>query len=165
MSPRDLGLPNLRQFFDPNSPWVLVNEGSLMGFFNFVPRYLRVGPWTKFAPICLSIIVAKLIYWMPQQSSFHLEDEILSTHPQYSEFWLYNVIIFLWMMLILVVTIRKRGPGVVLAYTIQSWTMLTIRHGLSALAPFLPSKHFLLWANELLRFPALATASVTFFYW
>ena len=159
-------LPNLWIFFDPNSPWVLVHEGSLMGFFDFVPRYLRAGPWTTVAPIFISIIVAKLIYWMPQQSSFHLDDEVLSTHPlAYSAFWVYNVITFFWMKIILLSSIRKRGPGVVLTYTIQSWIMLTIRHGLSALAPFLPRNHFLLWMNELLRFPALATASVTFFYW
>ena len=158
-------LPTIWQFFDPNCPWVLVNEGSLLGFFDFVPRYLRVGPWTTFAPIFISIIVAKLLYWMPGQSSFYLDDAILSTHPlEYSEFWIYNVLAFLWMKLILVVTLRIRGPGVVFTYTIQSWIMLTICHGLSALAPFLPRKHFLLWINELLRFPSLATASITFVY-
>jgi len=136
-----------------------------MGFFDYVPKRLRVGPWSKLAPIYISIIVAKLIYWMPPQSSFHLDDEISSTHPQQSQFWYYNVMAFFWMSLILVVTIRKRGPGVVLTYTIQSWTMLIIRHALSALAPFLPRNHTLLRVNELLRFPALATASITFVFW
>jgi len=166
-SRNDLNLPTLRQFFDPSSPWVLVHEGSLMGYFDFVPRYLRVGPWTVFVPIFISIVVAKLIYWMPHQHSFHLnDDEILSTHPmEYSAFWIYNLMAFVWMKMVLFSSLRKRGPGIVLTYTIQSWIMLIIRHGLSALAPFLPNKHFLLWVNELLRFPALATASITFFYW
>eukprot|EP00804_Cyclotella_cryptica_P030671 CCRYP_009109-RA/>CCRYP_009109-RA protein AED:0.06 eAED:0.06 QI:543/1/1/1/0.5/0.33/3/284/194 len=69
------------------------------------------------------------------------------------------------MKFILLQTLRVRGPGVIVTYTIQSWIMLTTRHGLSALAPFLPRQHILLWFNEMLRFPALATASITFFYW
>jgi len=143
-----------------------VNEGSLMGFFDFVPKHLRVGPWTAVAPIYMTILVAKLVYWMPQKESFYLDDEILSTHPlAYSAFWLYNVLVFFWMKFILLQTLRVRGPGVIVTYTIQSWILLTTRHGLSALAPFLPGQHFLLWFNEILRFPALATASITFFYW
>lgn len=165
MSRRELGLPNLWQFFDPSSPWVLVNEGSLMGFFDFVPKHLRVGPWSKLAPIYVTIMVSKLIYWMPQQSSFHLDDEIVSTHEQHSEFWLYNISAFIWMASVLIASIKKRGPGIVVTYTVQSWIMLTVRHALSALAPFLPNNHILLWVNELLRFPALATATITFFFW
>ncbi|KAL7553901.1 hypothetical protein ACHAWF_017241 [Thalassiosira exigua] len=166
MTVRELNLPNPWKFFDPNSPWVLVEEGSLLGFFDFVPRHLRVGPWTTVAPIFLAVIVAKLVYWMPHQSSFYLDEDILSTHPlEWGVFWLYNLTAFFWMKFILVKTLRLRGPGVVLTYTIQSWIMITIRHGLSALAPFLPRKNFLLWINELLRFPALATASITFVFW
>ena len=153
-------------FFDPNSPWVLVHEGSLMGVFDFVPKHLRVGPWTALAPVYISIMVAKLIYWMPQRSTFHLDDEMLSAHPiAYSEFWFYNIITMFWMKLVLAASLRRRGPGILATFTIQSWITIMIRHGLSALAPFLPRKHFLLCLNELLRFPALATASITFFYW
>eukprot|EP01082_Thalassiosira_pseudonana_P004455 g4053.t1 g4053 contig15:242563-243047(+) len=90
------------KFFDPNSPWVLVNEGSLMGFFDFVPKYLRVGPWTAVAPIYITIIVSKLIYWMPERETFSLDDEILSSHPiEYSTYWIYNIVVFLWMKLVL----------------------------------------------------------------
>ena len=112
------------------------------------------------------IIIAKLLYWVPQSTDFHLDDEILSTHPvAYTSFWVYNVVTFFWMKYVLFASMRNRGPWILFTYTIQSWTMLTIRHGLSALAPFLPRKHILLWINELLRFPALATASITFFFW
>ena len=154
------------KLFDPNSPWVLVHEGSLMGFFDFVPRSLRVGPWHTAAPIYMTIFVAKLIYWMPQKESFYLDDEILSAHPlAYSATWFYNVVTFFWMKFVLFQTLSLRGPGVIVTYTIQSWMMLTTRHGLSALAPFLPKQHFLLRFNEILRFPALASATITFFYW
>ncbi len=157
---------NVWKFFDPYSPWVLVHEGSLMGIFDFVPKYLRVGPWTNISKIYVAIIVAKLIYWMPRRESFELDDDILSVHPTaFSKFWLYNTIIFVWMKLVLAATLKLRGPGVVVTYTIQSWIILMARHGLSSLAPFLPKGHLLLWINELLRFPALATASITFFYW
>lgn len=125
-----------------------------------------MGPWTAAAPIYFNVLLANLLYWMPQKESFYLDDEILATHPlAYSAFWVYNILIFFWMKFILLWTIRKRGPGVLVTYTIQSWTMIATRHGLSALAPFLPRQHVLLWVNEMLRFPALATASITFVYW
>lgn len=137
-----------------------------MGFFDFVPKHLRVGPWCTAAPIYMSIVVAKLVYWMPQTESFYLDDEVLSTHPlAYTATWLYNFVVFFWMKFVLLRTLSLRGPGVMATYTIQSWMMLTIRHGLSALAPFLPRQHFLLWFNEILRFPSLATATITFCYW
>lgn len=137
-----------------------------MGFFDFVPKHLRVGPWTTAAPIYITILVAKLVYWMPQQDSFYLDDQVLATHPlAYSATWMYNILVFFWMKFVLYRTLRLRGPGVIVTYTIQSWIMLTIRHGLSALAPFLPKQHFLLWLNEILRFPALATATITFCFW
>lgn len=166
MSHREPGVPSIWQFFDPNSPWVLVHEGSIKGYFDYVPRHLRVGPWASLATIYLVTIVAKLLYWMPQKTSFHLDDEILSAHPiAYTTFWVYNVAVFFWMNYVLLSSMRNRGPWILFTYTIQSWTMLTIRHGLSALAPFLPRTHVLLWINEILRFPALATASITFFFW
>ena len=144
----------------------LVHDGSLNGFFDFVPRHLRVGPWCTTAPIYMTILVAKLVYWMPTTESFHLDDEVLSTHPlAYSAAWAYNLVVFLWMKFVLYKTLSLRGPGVIATYTIQSWIMLVTRHGLSALAPFLPKQYPLLWFNEILRFPALATATITFCYW
>ena len=114
----------------------------------------------------MTILIAKLIYWMPQKETFYLDDEILSAHPlAYTSSWCYNAVTFLWMKFILVRTLKLRGPGVIATYTIQSWILLTTRHGISALAPFLPKQHFLLWFNEILRFPALATATITFCYW
>lgn len=114
----------------------------------------------------MTILVANLIYWMPQKEIFCLDDEVLSTYPlTYTIGWLYNVLAFLWMKFILVKTFKSKGLGVIVTYTLQSWIMLTIRHGITALAPFLPTQHFLLWFNEILRFPALATASITFCYW
>eukprot|EP00956_Cyclotella_meneghiniana_P019859 scaffold34525_cov58-Cyclotella_meneghiniana.AAC.3 len=144
----------------------LVHEGSFMGCFDFVPKRLRVGPWCTAFPIYMSILLAKLVYWMPQKESFDLDEAALSAHPlAYEATWLYNVIIFFWMKFVLLQCLRVRGPGIVATYTIQSWIMLTTRHGLSALAPFLPRQHFLLWFNEMLRFPALATATITFCFW
>lgn len=137
-----------------------------MGSFDFVPKRLRVGPWCTAFPIYMSILLAKLLYWMPQKETFDLDEAALSSHPlAYEAAWLYNVIIFFWMKFILLQCLRVRGAGIVATYTIQSWILLTTRHGLSALAPFLPRQHFLLWFNEMLRFPALATATITFCFW
>ena len=114
----------------------------------------------------MAILMAKLIYWMPQKEIFYLDNGELSAHPSaYTAAWLYNFVTCLWMKFILLRTFKSKGPGVVVTYTLQSWIMLTIRHCLTALSPFLPRRHFLLWFSEILRFPALATATITFCYW
>ena len=37
---------SLWKLIDPSQPWVLVEEGSFMGFFDWIPRHIRVGPWS-----------------------------------------------------------------------------------------------------------------------
>jgi hypothetical protein len=48
------------------------------------------------------------------------------------------------------------------SFTLWSWTIMTIRHGLCAVAPFIPQVRVL---SELLRLPVLLSASVTFGVW
>mmetsp|Transcript_5396 Transcript_5396/g.5925 ORF Transcript_5396/g.5925 Transcript_5396/m.5925 type:complete len:429 (+) Transcript_5396:602-1888(+) len=49
-------LLKLTTFFDPRQNWVLVPDGSFMGFFDWVPKHLRIGPWSPFSPIVLIAI-------------------------------------------------------------------------------------------------------------
>ena len=44
-------------FVDPNKPWQLVESGSLLGYFDWVPVKLRKGPWVPIAPAVLSCMV------------------------------------------------------------------------------------------------------------
>jgi hypothetical protein len=49
-----------------------------------------------------------------------------------------------------------------MSFTLWSWTIVTIRHGLCVVAPFWSSVRFL---TEVLRFPALLSASITTVIW
>lgn len=37
---------SIYDFINPNKSWVLVANGSFCNFFDFVPPFLRTGPWT-----------------------------------------------------------------------------------------------------------------------
>ena len=103
-----------------------------------------------------------VIYTFP--SKFEYE----CSYPEaFSTFWFYNCINFLWMAGVLAASLiqSKAGVSIIMTYTVQSWIVITARHGLTALAPFLPKGHSLLFLNEFLRFHSLITATVTFVVW
>ena len=60
---------------------------------------------------------------------------------------------------------RNRSKGVVVTYTVLSWMLNQFGHGINALAPFLYDHHILLQINRIIRFPALASASITCSVW
>jgi hypothetical protein len=177
------GKSALELYFDRSRPWVLVPNGSIMGYFDWVPEKLRLGPWSPFASAYLVLLCSGVMYLYPGnplivesvfgEMNFGNNDQQLHRHPYpplYSTMWYYNAIIFFWMCFPLYRISRPAGKGgggifVMCTYTIQSWTLLVIRHGITALAPFLSPGHILLRINEYLRFPALLSATVTFVVW
>merc|ERR1740124_589371 len=60
---------------------------------------------------------------------------------------------------------RSQSPFIIATFTIQSWTINSIRYGLNALAPLLSDGHFLLHINRILRFPAILSSAVVFLAW
>jgi len=168
------GKTAVQLYFDTKRPWVIVPNGSLMGYFDWVPEKLRVGPWSPFTSAYIVILCGMVAYLHPSNL---LSDEqpyrttILHTYPElFSKMWFYNASAFLWMSIPLYRITRPSGRGgggffVMCTYTVQSWTMLLLRHFLTALAPLLPERHWLLRMNESLRFPALLSATVTFMVW
>jgi len=152
----------ISSFFDPAKPWVLVPNGSFMGFFDWVPSNLRNGKWSVFAPIYIVVIIWMVFYTLPSRFEF------TCSYPEpFSTAWFYNGLNFIWMSTVLITSFikSKAGVSIIMTYTIQSWIVITARHGLTAVAPFLPKEHFLLFLNELLRFLSLVTATVTFVVW
>lgn len=157
-------------FVDPSKPWVLAENGSFAGFFDYVPEQYRIGPWSPAAVLYLTTLYAAATwaawYLITNRSQTWLSTEWdqLYQYPAYgSPGWLYFAGSFVWMFLVACsVATGPGGPYAWSAYTVQSWTLLTIRHGLCALAPF--SKRALFLA-ELTRFPAACSATVTFCVW
>lgn len=147
---------SLYRLIDPNEPWVLVEEGSFLGYFDWVPRPLRVGPWSV-AAICYlfaipyATAVALLHYSKDPWASIHENHEILQYPGIGSPEWTYNFVAFLWMIYVnYLIIIGPLSYKAWSTYTVQSWTLLWIRHGLCILAPF--NSWALRWA-EYTRFP------------
>jgi hypothetical protein len=163
---------SVSDLFDTTKPWVLVDEGSFLGFFDFVPPKYRSGPWRTITTCYLAGILYLLavgFVWVvstqsPNGGWIHLYKQI-DPYDAYTPSWWYNSLGFLWTSYVSwnVFTASPLGASAWCSYTLQSWTYLTLRHGLCALAPFAPP--IVTVAAEVLRFPVLITASVTFAIW
>jgi len=120
-----------------------------------------------------------------------IKERIEHEYPSvYSNEWWYNSITFLWMTFVMILIVRgPMGIRVWSTYTVQSWTMLTMRHGLSSLFSIillLPQdtdgsnknqtnndissilvsmRQTILLAIELLRFPVACSTTITFVVW
>jgi len=151
-----------RQFIDPSQPWVLAKNGSFNGNFDFIPEFYRVGPWHPLARVAILSLIAITTYVKPQNvwDGF----EIVDAPELYSFWWYYNVFGFLWLFGVFMhfVVVFPLALG---TYTVVSWTFLCIRHGITALSPFLSPDSPLLFINELTRFLSMATATMTFGVW
>ena len=158
-------------FIDPSKPWVLVENGSLVGFFDWVPSKFRVGPWSLVAKLYMAAIIYMLalgtsyVYiHTPSKGWMQEFNQLNEPYTAFTASWIYNLSVFVWMIYV-AYSIMFSSPMAVAAwitYTVQSWTIITLRHGLSVFAPFFPS---LTLVSEILRFPSLISASVTFFVW
>jgi hypothetical protein len=173
-------------------PWVLVPNGSMKGYFDYVPLSWRVGPWSITAQLYLLLIagaaMAAPIYLLSKdpaslanylerirQVRYDVGDDtsnngegggwmrIWDPHRAFA----YNAWASVWMvgsMLHLLHTSPLRLK-IWATYTIQSWTMLAFRHVMSSLAYLYPTSSSVVALAELARFPAACSASITFGVW
>jgi len=144
-------------------PWLLVPDGNLLGYFTWVPEHLRVGPWSKAACPSIILLTVTVVYHRPKEEHFH--SEVASYPPVNSPYWWYNVFAFFFMSGVCVQSAQNSSWAICVAFTLLSWNVNALRHGLHALAPFLSDRHPLLELDRLLRFPALMSATVTFLVW
>ena len=153
---------------DPSKPWVLVEGGSFLGFFDFVPEHYRCGPWSlvplSVLPFILSLVIKGAV-WLSMQKG--LWEQFVLPDDSYEAFtleWYYTLAASCWMVFIMW-HIYARSPasiGAWVTFTVWSWTIITIRHFLVLVAPFFRSVRL---ASELLRFPALLSATITSGIW
>ena len=166
-------LPKLSQFLDWNEPWILVPNGSFRGYFDNVPPTFRVGPWNQVCCLYLVVIVAWVIRECLQGYYYHHDSQsllsanvvMIQNHwgPTTSWQWWMNAIGFTWTCYIAYrVIVSMGGFGAWICYTLQSWTLIMARYGLSVLVPFLPS---LAPFNEYLRFAMLLQTTIVFVMW
>jgi hypothetical protein len=163
---------SLSTLFDPSQPWVLVDNGSFLGIFDWVPQQLRVGPWSTCAICYVTAIwyisaLTACYYYFKSDTSLNYRDHsssALESYPQVGSIkWYYHALTFLWMAyvnrLMMSGPLRMRAWG---TYTVQSWTLLWIRHLLCACAPISPWA--MQWA-EYIRFPVACSTTITFVIW
>lgn len=164
---------SLWDFVDPSKPWVFGDGKSAFdGFFNFIPRHYRYGPWHVGSSLMLGALAYVLVLgatWMrlhpPNDRGWMSLYNIGDEHYQpFTTPWYATLAIFLWMMFICwnVMFVSPMGKAAWISFTLWSWTTVTIRHGLLVLAPWLTSVRV---AAEILRFPGLLSASITTVVW
>ena len=135
-----------------------------------------MGPWSPFALPTLTLAASVLVYHRPSSNSFGDGTEYylnVDNYPElYSNIWWYNVAAFLFMLGQLTYIMIYRTKGAIVTYTLLSWIMNTVRHGINAIIPCLKEHYnypalvkLLLRINHAMRFPAIASASITFLIW
>lgn len=159
---------SIPDFFDLAKPWVLVKEGSFLGYFDFVPRKLRVGPWHPISIVSILFILYGLsmeaIKLYPHGLIPYFENDIIYNYDAFSRQWFLTAACCLWMIFVCwhILAYSAKGAAAWSTFTVWSWTLVTVRHGLCTLVPIVPAMRL---PMEMLRFPALLSATVTFFIW
>lgn len=156
-------------------PWDLRNktDGTVIKVFKFVPDRFKEGPWipaVTWAIVCTVCLVVYFtidanIKYYASDGNNEITNEFIGdkSYPAFNMAWYYNVAMFSWMNFVSwTMYSDHKSFGAWVTFTVCSWTIMTIRHGLCALAPFLPSLR--LWIG-ILRFPVLLTSTVTFAVW
>jgi hypothetical protein len=168
---------SLRDFFDTTKPWdlrpYLTDPQKIQKYFAFVPdqfkegQWLPLASWTMFFIICSGFyltIDANIEFKNDPHDKKGITEEFVGDRF-YSAFtleWYYNFIVFFWMNYVSMTVVRATGFWPWITFTMCSWTVMTIRHGLCTIAPFVPSVRLLI---GVLRFPVLLSASITFGIW
>jgi hypothetical protein len=160
---------SLFDFFDLSKPWVLVPLGSFLGYFDYVPAHLRHGPWSAIATLSILTILYLLSVEgikMYENGGFlrYFESSMSHDYEAFNREWHLTLFCFCWMLFVCwhVLAYSAIGARAWTTFTLWSWTLVTIRHGLCVVAPFIPSVRLPL---DVLRFPALLSATLTFFLW
>jgi len=167
---------SLGDFFDPARRWDLrdrLPDDSVRKFFSYVPKRFTEGSW-KPIPTWVFFIVVTLVMYLTVDANIKfyasngggMMKEFVGDepYPAFTMAWYYNAVVFSWMTYVCWALYRdaSRSFGPWTTFTVWSWTIMCIRHGLCALAPFLPSVRLL---TGILRFPVLLSSSVTFEIW
>lgn len=135
---------------------------------------MRVGKWSIGACIAFPLLLASLTFFRPH--------DIVSTTIASSEcpalftgYWYYNAAASIWMAYVLDRNIYQEGWAVpYTTFTVWSWTMLLVRHALSAyVIPLIEGDQresngigqVVIFVAEALRVPSLLNAVVVFVVW
>ena len=170
----------LSLYMDRTKGWTMVPNGSLMGHFDWVPLYLRIGPWSPFASFYLILVGGVLWNKFPGitalTNNLNAKQQV-QQNALFTMEWFYNLMAFIWMSYILHRLLSAGSKFILCTYTIQSWCALILRHALAVLLPILSHsssftslpQSFVVYTlgvlHRRLRFHALFSATTTFAVW
>ena len=129
---------------------ILDNEGSYKGWFDWVPRKLRVGPWSPAAPLFLVAIFGAMYVYKPETNL------PIKAPPVFTAWWWVNVATCVWSLVLVAYATTDKNLSIwpfVISYTGWSWSILGLRAGCSALGALVGSTWLGIFA-EALRYPA-----------
>jgi hypothetical protein len=88
---------SILDLLNPEKSWILVDKGIILGYFDWVPEKLKVGPWSPFAPAVLFSLVYMATWGrIISYRSIQFETEP-SFYPQVdTTWWYYNLLACLW---------------------------------------------------------------------
>jgi len=161
---KELWRMNWMDFFDVRKPWVMVPDGSFLGYFDWVPPVYRIGPWNKLSS-CYMVMISAFILYLSYDCYYNQPTQSVELEyvPAYTPMWYCNLACFAWTSYITYKIFQSdMGWTSWGMYTIWSWTFTTIRFGLCTIIPFKPGFFAL---SEFLRFPTLVQATITFGIW
>ncbi|CAJ1958984.1 unnamed protein product [Cylindrotheca closterium] len=160
---------SIKDFFDLSKPWVLVPDGSFSGFFNFIPATYRQGPWSPVATIAIIVIISFLSggilsFLNGDFLQYFQEDQHGHEYVAFTQEWYMALLCFSWTAFLCwhILNYSAVGAGAWVTFTVWSWTCIVVRSGLAVMAPFVPGARL---PMDMLRFPTMLSASLTFFLW
>ena len=140
-----------------------------------VPVKLRVGPWSPLASAYLVVVTCTLAYggiwWSGQQEQAHknvavIQSPMTPSNMHSSYWWYYNVCGFVWMMYIsYLVLVGPAGWNAWATYSMWSWSVVMIRHGLASLEPWMGDSLLLAKLLQYTLLPSLNMATITTCMW
>jgi hypothetical protein len=106
------------------------NDGSYDGMFDWVPRHLRVGPWSLLSSFYLFASPLLILYSKPEASSIVLRESV----KPYSNAHLVDVALFLWALTVIALCKMQKTTvsGISLSISGWSWLLITARCGAGA---------------------------------
>ena len=131
----------------------------------FIPKFLRYGPWSPTAYIFLVVMIGGMINYA--SSAITLSPSFEVSHWNETSLWsgIWRLLLFLYGFAVVSFMCLKFASWPLLSFTMMSWNLFTGRYFVTALLHFGCSWEWLFTVSEVLRFPALVCNSITVSVW